>query len=152
MKTYEIKNPSDALTIQADDFLIAAVAVALLGNGQYGIEGTPLLFGWDEWLPQQGIDDLGQYLEDHAVELATALRNVYLGTVEDRPQLDAHISSAKLANAELEAWRVERNNRLRTSMNDIEGQSRRLAAKLEEIAAQNAKENAKEGDSNEDLG
>ena len=36
-------------SMRLQEFLIGAVAVALLGKGHYGIEGSPVLFGWDEF-------------------------------------------------------------------------------------------------------
>jgi len=54
---FNIINPSDPYTMEADDFKIAAVAVCLLGSGKYPLNGIdndlnvpPFLFGGhDEW-------------------------------------------------------------------------------------------------------
>jgi hypothetical protein len=42
MNTYEISNPSDPITIQADDDMVAAAAGLLLGEGRYGIKRARL--------------------------------------------------------------------------------------------------------------
>lgn len=39
---YEVINPSDVVTFEADDLAIARAAVLLVGRGQYGI-GEPVL-------------------------------------------------------------------------------------------------------------
>lgn len=58
---FNIVNPSDPYTMEADDLLIAAVAVCLLGDGKYPLDGIdndlrvpPFLFGGhDEWFTDQ---------------------------------------------------------------------------------------------------
>jgi len=60
---FNIINPSDPYTMEADDLEIAAVAVSILGNGKYPLEGIgdatgenvpPFLFGGhDEWFTEK---------------------------------------------------------------------------------------------------
>lgn len=75
---FEIVNPSDPYTMEADDLQIAAVAVCLLGNGKYMAKGQGrddgqdvpffLFGGVDEWF----IEKFGM---DYGVTASHALNN-----------------------------------------------------------------------------
>jgi len=89
---FEIVNPSDAYTIKADDLQVAAVAVCLLGNGQYMLKGldedkgqeVPFFFfgGADEWFTEKfGMsyeDTATQTFKNRSDSLARALESVTL--------------------------------------------------------------------------
>jgi hypothetical protein len=124
---WEIANPSDKYTIKGP-FMACAIAVAMLGNGAYGIDGTPVLFGWDAWLKEKGIEDLSAYIDVHKTELAAALDSVLIGSKSDRAEVE---SALALMPAEKQAaWLAERHDRRRSSMNNIGGRARKLAAML----------------------
>lgn len=80
---YEISNPSDAITIEHDDELVAAVAVLCIGEGRYGLvrpDGTQampifLLGGAEAWLATKGIE-LELYFTTRVDDIATALESV----------------------------------------------------------------------------
>lgn len=130
MKLYEIINPSDAMTMYAPTPVLAGVAVALLGNGKLGVEGSPILFGWDEWLKKNGIEDLSAWVKDHANEVGAALRSVALGSVNDRADYDA-----ALAAIDRPEWRASfiagRNDRRRSSLSDWETWAHQLADRID---------------------
>lgn len=125
-EVYEIVNPSDAYTIKAP-FLVAAVAVAILGNGKYGIPGSPILFGWDKWIKKK-VGDIGEYIDRHRTEIAAALDSVLIGNEADR--LDVESALLLIPVDQREQWLSARHERLRTSMNNIGANARHIANQL----------------------
>jgi len=95
---YSVINPSDAMTIEADDDLIAAIAGLNLGEGRIGIDDEngktvlPILtFGGDRaflsWLQTVGIDsveDLRPICVERKDEIAACLESIVYGSVTDR--------------------------------------------------------------------
>lgn len=78
---FEIINPSDPYTIEADDLEIAAVAVSLLGDGKYPLVGLgdaagqdmpPFLFGGhDEWFIENfggDFEEVGRKVITHRLD------------------------------------------------------------------------------------
>lgn len=132
----ELTNPSDAVTFIGDDPKIAGVTVLILGNGCYGLtdekgnEFVPLMiFGSHEsWLADNGIDDLGAFIETNAAAIADFLDTCAYGHIRDRQAFDEAIKRMTPENAaEHRKWWNERN---RSSMNNIGEGCRRLAAQL----------------------
>jgi hypothetical protein len=92
---FNLINPSDPYTFEADDFEVAAVAVCLLGNGKYpadalgddadkGNNVPAFLFGGhDEWFESRfGASyeaTADRVLKDRSDALARALESVTLG-------------------------------------------------------------------------
>lgn len=103
MTRYEIINPSDYCTITAEVELVAAVAVLMIGEGNYGlgeIDGERLMplfpFGGHEpWLRERGVDDLGAWILAHEPELADALDSVSLRPGAERSSLNDICGYAK---------------------------------------------------------
>jgi len=66
----EIINPSDPYTLETNDFVAAAVAIAIVGGGTLGLKcdrtqmSSPILCGSDAWFTEKGITDLAAYVED----------------------------------------------------------------------------------------
>jgi len=118
---FDIANPSDPYTIKGP-FMACAIAVAILGNGAYGIKGSPVLFGWDDWLKEQGIADLGAHIDAHTDEIATALESVLIGSERDREEVESTL--AMLPEEKREEWLAMRHDKQRSSMNDIGGKAR----------------------------
>lgn len=148
MKTYNVSNPSDPVTMKADSLNVAAAAVILLGNGAYGADdgeggSTPVFFGWDNWLEEHDMAELGEWIDDHLAEIATALESVMLGTVDDRADLDAALE-AITDDEKRREFIAQRNDRRRSSLNDIETKAHRIAAllreKLETAVAEEARD------------
>ncbi len=84
MTTYTIINPSDPYTLIADDLVLAAISVCLLGSGKYaleaadGSEGVPffLFGGHDEWFAAHGAGSLDAALTAATGQRAEALAKV----------------------------------------------------------------------------
>lgn len=134
----EIINPSDPYTLVADDFLAAAVGVGILGQGSAGLEApdgrrTPVLFGWDEWLDQQGISDLPAYLSANRIVIAEALETVMIGSRREREEVDSIL--ALIDPSKHAEYLAARHDRRRSSMNDFRASAMSFAAKLREIEA-----------------
>jgi hypothetical protein len=129
----EIINPSDAYTLEADDFDVACVAVAILGNGAYGLEAddgrkSPVFFGWDDWFAARGIVELGPYVEAHREEIARVLGSVMIGDRRQRADADAML--AMLPEGRRAEWLAGRHDRHRSSMNDIGSKAARVAERM----------------------
>jgi hypothetical protein len=122
MAVYELINPSDPYTFEAPDILVAGVAVCMLSSA-FGAnrisddidESTPVIFGWQEWLDSHGID--AAWVKAHRAEIADALDSFLIGDANGR--VDVQTMLAELPEEKREAWRAQRQDRHRTSMNKI---------------------------------
>lgn len=128
----EIINPSDAYTLRTDDFQLAAVAIAVLGGGAFGLaeiggdeKRTPALFGWEEWLDEESID-VEKYLKERGADLADVLDSVLIG--QDRSE--AEMTAKNIPPEKLDKWLADRHDMKRSSMNDIGSAAWDLAARL----------------------
>lgn len=128
----EIINPSDPYTLRTDDFVAAAMAIAILGDGQLGLrtvddsQSTPVLFGWPGWMEANGVDD--DYVGRHLDAIIAALDSVMIGNCSDRRDAESFLS--KLPEDKRREWLEERHDRRRSSMNDIGGAAWCLAEHL----------------------
>lgn len=119
----EIINPSDPYTLVCDDFICAAVVIALLGDGQLGLGDetgeldTPLVFGWEDWFVKQGIKNIDKYTKEHLSEMADILDTVLIGSAKDRVVVD--LALKKLSPDDGKKWLLERHDIKRSSLNDI---------------------------------
>lgn len=127
---YRLINPSDPYTFYAPDLRIAACVALFLGQGSYGAEGageqTPLLFGWDAFLAEQGVDSA--WIKAHYAEIADALESVFIGDESHRVDFDK--AAACVPSEEHQQWLAARHDRLRSSMNDIGSAAIRLAKQI----------------------
>lgn len=134
MMLCEIINPSDSYTLRTDDFLCGAVAVAILGEGYYGLrnldtqESSPVLFGWDEWLKEQDILDLSEYIRQNEERLADVLDSIIIGDKTDREEIEAALKF--IPASERKEFLEKRHDHRRSSMNDIGRAARDLAKVL----------------------
>lgn len=129
MKIYEIANPSDAYTLEAEDFLVAAVAVAMLGNGAYGIPGSPILWGWDAWLKERIPQGLDAYITANREAIATVLDSVMIGSEADRVLYQKTLSLIESPERR-EEFRQLRHDTHRSSMNNIGTRAWALAKRM----------------------
>lgn len=129
MQEYEIINPSDLVTILADDINIARVATLIIGQGKYGLQdesGETVLeiyfFGCNEKcqkdLTEMGLWPLQPYIDANKKALVTCLRTAMVG----RGGL-----KARELIADLTAW----NELKRTSLSNICGIALKEAEHLE---------------------
>lgn len=132
MPLYELINPSDPYTFRANSVEIAGAATVLLST-QFGAkpvdgegEGTPVLFGWEEWLKAHGIDR--DWIDAHALEIADALDSFLIGNPHTRADVESML--AELPPEKREAWRLKRQGRHRTSMSQIGEAAYEMAARL----------------------
>ena len=130
LKTYELVNPSDPYTFKAPSIEVAGVCAFLLSE-QYGAreiggdgEQTPVMFGWEEWLRDRKLS--GDWMKANRLAVADAYDSFLIGSHADREDTERAMSS--LSDDEREAFRNERQDRMRTSM-----------AKIGEVAYANAK-------------
>lgn len=129
----EIINPSDPYTLECSDFLIAAVAVAVLGRGQWGLDGpddqsTPVLFGWDDWFAKQGVDDLNEYLTANSLAVAAVLDSVRIGSTSTRRA--ERIAVEYMTPQDAKKYRDRIHDDQRTSMNNIGAAAWSLAERM----------------------
>ena len=110
---FNLINPSDPYTMEADDLEVAAVAVCFLGSGRYALEGigadaghdVPIFLfnGHDEWFVSKfgtNFEDTSTHVVDHRADaLARAFDSVTLGR-EQRSSLNNIKATAQaLSNA-----------------------------------------------------
>ena len=120
MKLYELINPSDRYTFYAPSIEVAGVVVCQLspsfGAKEIGgDEQTPILFGWDDWLENHGIDK--KWVEVHLTEIADALDSFLIGGPNERADVESML--AMLPEEKREEWRAQRQDRHRSSKNQI---------------------------------
>lgn len=127
---YEIVNPSDACTIEAQDSVLASIAMIVLGNGQYGLydeDGRTVLgiFALSkpekliEWLRDNGVEDtkMDEFYAKNGEEIATILESVVYGDIKDRKAITA-LTESMTKSDRLKAL-AKYNDSKRSSMNDI---------------------------------
>lgn len=149
MKTYELINPSDPYTFKAPDIKIAAVVACLLSTGfgarqveppDSDAEQTPILFGWDKWLQSHGIDD--KFIDNHLSEIADAYDSFLIGGLRQRK--DAEEMLEMLPEEKREEWKASRQDRHRSSMNQIGETAAKYAKAYREAAEKQAVNEQKE--------
>lgn len=142
---FEIQNPSDAMTIEADDYVVAGVAMLYLGEGKIGLtdeaEETafPILaFGGDEalngWLDHVGIgliDDLRPYAVENKDKIAICLESIVYGSITDRKAIMATVAGKEHHEVlqAMKAW----NDVKRTSLNDYSAVAFGLASQIRQM-------------------
>lgn len=134
MPIYELINPSDSYTFEAPDLTTAGVVAALLST-KYGArrvdkdedETTPILFGWDEWLTDRGVDS--DWIDDHRDELADSYGSFLIGDFSSREEFNRELQGIPNKDRQ-EELRKQRHDQLRSSMNNIGDAAFRMADKL----------------------
>lgn len=138
---YEIINPSDPITIEADDVLVAKAATLVLGEGAYGLtdeHGTHILgiylFGaTDEAMISEGfyggLEGIGTFVRSHVEAVAACLESAMVCSIRNRVAIRAAVGDDAGAS-------VRFNEARRSSLNDIAGRARKIAALLREEEAE----------------
>lgn len=143
MTLYEIINPSDPYTIEADALDVALVACIFLGRGQYAFEPIggddtlriPMFIfgGTDQWCQEhfhQSIQVIvDRVLKDKSAELVTCFDSCLIGKAQDRA---IYRSALELIDdpSKREEWRKKWHENRRTSTNDIGGRAYVMAKNL----------------------
>ncbi|MBU8921237.1 MAG: hypothetical protein KOO63_05410 [Bacteroidales bacterium] len=135
----EIINPSDSYTMETDDKAAACAAVSLLGSGQYGLKDLAngedilpvLIFCQDEdhfneiFKKYAGMG-LNEVMETRREQVAEALESVLIGDRAAYEDAIKGITDDTERAAFAEKWHAEK----RTSLNDIGGRAKDIAAAL----------------------
>lgn len=130
MPLYELINPSDPYTFEAPNIKVAGIVALLISSG-FGAnrvgddieETSPVLLGWDEWLKDNDIDKV--WIDNHRAELAQAFDSFLIGGLHDRQDVVDMLE--ELPPEKQEAWRAKRQDRRRTSINQIGERAYELA-------------------------
>jgi hypothetical protein len=129
---YDIINPSDAITIEAEDERVAQAATILLGNGKLGLVDeadkscVPMFMGqeeFDKWCDDVGIGIFEKFVTRHLHEVLECLSTLVYGDVSERKAILERVGKDGL---------VEHNNKERSSMNDYCAYARARAKGLRE--------------------
>jgi len=144
---YEIINPSDKMTVEADSDLVAALAGLNLGEGKIGIDNEKgegvlpiFLLGGDaallEWLKTVGIDSLDGLRPaciEHKDEIAACLESIVYGGFSDRKGIMAVVEGQEHHEklVAMEKW----NDAQRSSLNDYSKAAFKLAKAIRELTA-----------------
>lgn len=139
MKLYELINPSDRYTFYAPNIEVAGVAVCQLSTNFGakeigGDEQTPILFGWGAWLESRGITS--EWVDSHLSEIADALDSFLIGGPAERADVESML--AELPEEKRVAWRAKRQDRHRSSMNQIGEAAYAYAKAIREKIAEKA--------------
>jgi len=134
---FELINPSDPYTFEADSLEVAGYCACLLSTGFGAVchetgERTPVMFGWDEWLESRFIDDA--WAREHAGEIAKAFDSFLIGDVNKRADVASML--AIIPEEKRQKWKEERQDRHRTSVNRIGEVAYHLALDYQALADQ----------------
>lgn len=136
MPLYELINPSDPYTFRARDLLTAGVVACQLSTG-FGArccdgssdDSTPVLFGWSEWLDAHGLDSTWQENPDNLDAAAEAYESFLIGSPAVRADVESMLAMLPDAAAR-KKFIDDRQERQRSSMNEIGESAYKLAALL----------------------
>ena len=143
MLLFKIVNPSDPYTLEASSFDVAVTTTVLLGQGKYpldsldGGENVPFfsLGGADAWCQRHFKESLmemsNRVMDTKLAEVANCLDSVLYGDKEDRIEFFA--STEDLSREDFEDARSARQDKSRSSLNDIGERAYRMAAKIRNL-------------------
>jgi len=135
---WELVNPSDHYTFRAPNVEVAGVVACMLSPA-YGAklvggdERSPLIIGWNEWMAAYNIDE--QWIDDHAREFAEAYDSFLIGEPDSRAEAEAALALLPDEHAR-RRWKLERQDRLRTSVSAIGESAYSFAAQFRKIATE----------------
>lgn len=117
---YRLINPCDAYTFFAPSIEVAGVCVAMMAT-QFGAEntvtgeGTPVMFGWDQWIEERGLTN--EWCDEHIHELIACYETFILSTPESRIRIEENLSG--LDPESRRSAIVDHNESARSSMTNI---------------------------------
>lgn len=127
LKLYELVNPSDPYTFYAPNIKIAGIVACQLsmyyGAFEVGNEDnrTPMLFGWNEWIEEQGIDS--DFMKKNMEVIGHAYNSFLIGNAEDREATEKMLAKADNPISACLNYQEEQ----RSSMNDIGSEAYKFA-------------------------
>jgi hypothetical protein len=137
---YEIINPSDPYTFNADDVAIARFVVLALGSGQYDGEdeqgnsiGAMMLF-MDEDETKAKLNEffgghgLAVFRDQHREEIIAALESVMIYNRSERAAYDEAVKI--MTPDQVAEYRLKVHDKNRSSLNDIGSRAWKYAADL----------------------
>ena len=139
---YEIVNPSDPYTIEAESLDVAFVACIFLGGGQYGLReiqngrtAIPLFIfgGCEEWCKGEFKESFKAIVDrvttEKSSELAACLDSCLIGNGQDR---ETYQTGLQLIDdpAKREQWRSKWHEDRWSSLNNIGARAWRMAREL----------------------
>ena len=143
---YEIINPSDPYTLEADEPSVACAACLLLSPA-FGLRSQddsvnmpPARFaGYQEWFEEHFHANVDKFIKSHLLEIVAVLDSVLIGEAQDR--IDFY-EALKLTDdpAKKQQWREQYLARRRSSMNNIGGEAMRMADGIRASVAKAATE------------
>lgn len=131
---FEISNPSDYCTLEAEDFRSAVVACICLGNGNYGLnhddpknDMPPMPFGGtEEWIKGEFDQGMEEFLKSvPKLQVAHILDSVILG---DRKLYG--IAIKRITEDQREEFKEEWQDQNTSNLNNIARTAKRLAEHL----------------------
>ena len=137
---FKIVNPSDPYTIEASSLDVAVMASVLLGQGNYqftsldGGQDIPFFAfgGWDKWSKEHFKESLmelsNRVMDTKLDEVAASLDSVLYGDEQERVQFLA--KTKDMDRNDFMAERIMRQDKNRSSMNEIGERAYRMAAQL----------------------
>lgn len=133
---FEVINPSDAYTFEADSYGVAAAAGLFLGEGRYGLQevggewSMPVFIfgGAIEWFDSQ-FGDFSAFTEANKPKIAAALDSLVIGSATERMAYDTALAEISDADRR-EAFKAKWHDRNRSSMNNIGARAKKLAAAI----------------------
>lgn len=143
---FEIINPHDPYTLEAPDLEVAAVTVALIGAGRYGLNeltgdksgNVPVFLtdGHDAWFTKQFgrtfAESLNHVADTRKPELIKALASVYIGNALDKRAFEEEAAACDDDEAFTKLL-YERHDARRTSAIDIGRAAWTMADRLMEM-------------------
>ena len=135
----EIINPSDAVTIEADDIVAAGLCTILICSGKCGLENENgesvmpifLFGGANDWLKEKGVTDIDTYISANYSKMVDVCDSLVYGSISQRGLFKTAISHMK--PEEIPAFKAAWNDIKRSSLNDFGKAFYAYATKLRKL-------------------
>lgn len=138
---YELINPSDSITFEAETFELAALATFLVGNGAYGAtpitddenaKKVPVLLlgmGVDEWIKQEFDCTIEEFFERTMEEVSTVLLSFATVSVRERQIYELALSKITDEEKRIE-FLAEWDDKRRSSIAQITNRAHELGRNI----------------------
>ena len=151
---YTIVNPSDPVTIEADDKKVAIMAAMLLGQGLYGLkdENDELVMPILRFLGEEGTKEFlnetfggkdetatGAFIKEHTREIGECFMSAFIGDI-DKKRVFNNLT-AEISKTEKQTKIIEHCKDAHGSLNDICAHSHRCGEVYLKIPTKEEKKN-----------